>query len=393
MKTRLAWAMVALGGVLAVGSARASWAYVPLIQRVAEADLIVAGKMGKIGEDFQRDKREYAIGVIQVSEVLKGDKATRTARLAFANPNRKVHSTVDIAFREGQEGVWVLRRDKAGDFFTASYPTDFQAADQKAVVTREVERIKALRWGKQDQGLALAVLVEHRPLTAGTVVKVKGRTVSAKEELEVIVFARNECVDPIHLVDYPPDAPVKVKVTESDGREQDLDWYPSYQDGRAPALTNWHVKAVSPGGMLALGHLRVFMTEKTGVFKVGAVYENKRDAKELGLTRVWMGRIESPVIEEQVPQSAGAATPSKENAVRLAQKHVERIGETSRWKVDDVTRDEKKREWVVTLAGQTRTLPPGESGRAYARKVTDAAQVYVSDSGDVRFRDYSGEMR
>lgn len=51
------------------------------------------------------------------------------------------------------------------------------------------------------------------------------------------------------------------------------------------------------------------------------------------------------------------------------------------------------REVLKGKAGQSRTLPPGASGRTYARKVTDAAQVYVSDSGDVRFRDFSDVIR
>lgn len=134
---------------------------------------------------------------------------------------------------------------------------------------------------------------------------------------------------------------------------------------------------------------------------VGPCFPVEQQAEIVGLIKQLPAAVEpareKPVVQpvQRLPDSPAPplVKVTREEAVRLAQKHIESIGETGRWKIDNVDRDEKKREWVVTLAGQSRTLPPGASGRTYARKVTDAAQVYVSDSGDVRFRDFSDIIR
>ncbi len=133
----------------------------------------------------------------------------------------------------------------------------------------------------------------------------------------------------------------------------------------------------------------------------GPCFPVEQQAEIVGLIKQLPAAVEpareKPVVQpvQRLPDSPAPplVKVTREEAVRLAQKHIESIGETGRWKIDNVDRDEKKREWVVTLAGQSRTLPPGASGRTYARKVTDAAQVYVSDSGDVRFRDFSDMIR
>jgi hypothetical protein len=61
MNRRWTWVVAVTGMALATEAAWASWACVPQIQHVAETDLLVAGKMGRTGDDFRRDAKELGL--------------------------------------------------------------------------------------------------------------------------------------------------------------------------------------------------------------------------------------------------------------------------------------------------------------------------------------------
>lgn len=122
----------------------------PLPQRVASAELIVVGKLGKV-EDKNisataapgaKDKVEYQVLTLEVEKVLLG-KADKTIRLAFIPPqNPAPIPTPDgglvisprlpyrgLVFTSGQEGIFFLTRHHEEKFFVA--PMFFDFIDKK----------------------------------------------------------------------------------------------------------------------------------------------------------------------------------------------------------------------------------------------------------------------
>ena len=90
---------------------QASWAYVPQEIRMAEADLIVAGKIEKLGKDIRKNGAVYEVGIIKASKILKGNsKLTGDIRLAW--PKRTsggLRLSTDLATPKiGEESIWVL---------------------------------------------------------------------------------------------------------------------------------------------------------------------------------------------------------------------------------------------------------------------------------------------
>jgi len=277
--------------------------YAPLEARVAEADLVVVGKLETLGAVIQIEGRPWQTGAIEITEVLKGRKATKQATLAWPKlPEGRMVANAPVTYRAGADGVWILRKSPDADAYTAPYRPDHQAPTQKAKVVAVVARLAELKWGEAVDGVSLTVLVTHRSMK-GSAVRTRGKPVDVKESLEALVLARNTSEKAIQLLDYPVDRAVTISALDPDGQPMGVALYPQFRAGYELKLNRYHLSSVPAGGIVCLKHTRLPMSPKTGVFKIGATYANQRDATPLKAT-VWKGRIVAPTLDEKVPQDA-----------------------------------------------------------------------------------------
>ena len=208
--------------MLAVSNAQASWAYVPLELRMAGAKYIVVGKIDRIVDGIERNKRTYDVGAIKVSKVLKGPKTLKEVKLMWPGPAPFALST-DIKFCKGQEGVWILYPDqKVKDVFWASYPTDYQALANLPKVQEKMKALNSIRWSKSVDGLQLGAIIEKRDVRKQKIV-VKGRPVKALARATVYVVLRNTGKALTHAVNFPHDKQITFKITGPDGKDMPLE--------------------------------------------------------------------------------------------------------------------------------------------------------------------------
>jgi hypothetical protein len=187
----------------------------PIPQRVARADIIVIGKVVAIEdrtvsvEQFAgaKDKIQYGVAVIEVSEGLIGAKAKSKVRLGYipppapqpANPNgavpiRKFRGYVPTV---GQEACFILTKHAVADFYE---PGLYNVIDKNAKDVDQVRRCAKLL-ADTDAGLK-AEDAGDRVLTAGLLigryrtVKFRGPTKSepidaaqSKQILDVLAAA------------------------------------------------------------------------------------------------------------------------------------------------------------------------------------------------------------
>ena len=107
--------------------ALALWAPLSDTDLIETSDLIVVGTLSKrITARDPADGRIQTIGVIDVDEILKGDRATKTVRLALPALEGPVSSS-DITYKIGQKGLWFLRllAPKEAEIYTADHPQRF----------------------------------------------------------------------------------------------------------------------------------------------------------------------------------------------------------------------------------------------------------------------------
>ena len=290
-------------GALAAPLGWAMYPYTPLAGRLAEADLVVVGSIGKLGDVVEVNGGHWDTGVIRVTDVLKGDRRTKQVTLAWPQlPKGIPVGDGPPAYQVGVDGVWILRKRADRDVYTATYPPDRQPMVRRAEVVALLDRLAKLQWGEAVDGLSLAVLVNHQSMK-GSVIRVRGKRVDVEERLEAIVFARNGGQGTARLLDYHPDQPVTLRVLDPDGQPVQVALYPRYAKGQEPELTTHYLKTVPPGATIVLKHCWLPFSAKTGVFKVTASYENRRDAKALKVA-VWKGKIEAPARHEKVPLDA-----------------------------------------------------------------------------------------
>jgi len=300
-KTAMVVAIVAASTVAICRPGLAKNGYAPLEARVAEADLVVVGKLETLGAAIQIEGLPWQTGTIEIAEVLKGRKATKQATLAWPElPEGRRVANAPVTYRAGTDGVWILRKSPDADAYTAPYRGDRQAPTQKAKVVAVVARLAELKWGEAVDGVSLAVLVTHRSMKEGSAVRIRGKRVDVKESLEALVLARNTSEKAIQLLDYPLDGAVTLSVVDPDGQPMRVALYPQFRAGYVLKLNRYHLTSVPAGGIVCLQHTRLPMSPKTGVFKIGATYANQRDATALKAT-VWKGKIEAPALNEKVP--------------------------------------------------------------------------------------------
>ena len=142
MKTAIAFPLAVLAVFVILPLACPSYAPMSDEQLVAQTDLIVVGKITKIVEGGARPK-DKSIATITVSEVVKGEKGLKilkglkTVKLGFPSRNRRMMASTDIFYKNGQQGIWLLRKAKDKDYFLADYPARLQPI-------KNLDKIKAI---------------------------------------------------------------------------------------------------------------------------------------------------------------------------------------------------------------------------------------------------------
>jgi hypothetical protein len=141
----LAGLLVALGILPYIQAAHACWIYVPLEQLVAEASLIVVGRIsrtdGRILLGEGEDRRPYVLATITVRETLKGLRP-RVVRIAYPSQeplpgsDTVAWASTDLTYHLRQDGIWILTKDATHSFYWADYPSDFQTLASRAEIKK-----------------------------------------------------------------------------------------------------------------------------------------------------------------------------------------------------------------------------------------------------------------
>lgn len=160
----------------------ASWAMVPLPDRLRDASAVVVGEVTDVIAGPEIGGRAHKLAVITVKDVLKfppgvmdaGDVRVKTVKVAFPDTDGKVDpksgqmqmmvASTDIAYRKGQSGVWTLSKSPAGDFYVGGTPWSLMQPSEIDRVKKALADQAKEPWGATADGLALQMLV-HRGMT------------------------------------------------------------------------------------------------------------------------------------------------------------------------------------------------------------------------------------
>lgn len=122
-----------------------------LQKRIASADVVVVGKVANVkavaeprrpGPITEHDP-QWSEANLEVDTVLQGDASLRRILVLFPG-------TLDVAwvhvpkFRVGQEGIWILVRDRKLKAYTALDPLDFQPMNQLDRIKDLIKRTKKI---------------------------------------------------------------------------------------------------------------------------------------------------------------------------------------------------------------------------------------------------------
>lgn len=119
------------------------WAQMSDDELVASSDLIVVGEwLGQTQVALDAGQRAQGIGVIAVSETLKGSAATGFA-LVQQPASATLRSSTDIVFERGQKGLWLLRAKPGGAqaIYLADHPQRFVSASKDAARIATLRRL------------------------------------------------------------------------------------------------------------------------------------------------------------------------------------------------------------------------------------------------------------
>ncbi len=133
-----------------IAATRQSIADQDLQKRIASADVVVVGKVSNVktveprrpGPITEHDP-QWQEATLEVGTVLQGDASLRKILVLFPG-------TLDVAwvrvpkFKVGQEGVWILVKDRKLKAYTALDPLDFQPKNQLDRVRDLIKRTKKI---------------------------------------------------------------------------------------------------------------------------------------------------------------------------------------------------------------------------------------------------------
>lgn len=149
------WLIGAAASLSLSSTAWASWAWVPLVDRVAGADLVVVGKITKVGPGPGAGMAKNDVGILTVRRVLKGPGQVKQVKLLFPSARGGLMHSAMITYKQGQDGGWILRKDRQGNFYTALYPRDYQ----------QPEKLKYLEAAVDAAGAPFAAIGSDQVLT------------------------------------------------------------------------------------------------------------------------------------------------------------------------------------------------------------------------------------
>ncbi|MBM4036621.1 MAG: hypothetical protein FJ291_33210 [Planctomycetes bacterium] len=256
--------------------ARASWAYIPPEILMADADAVVVGKMTQVD-------KAAGTGVVAVSEVLKGPKGLKEAKVKFsAMPaGGPIHSAM-ISYSNGQEGVWILQKKDAAGAYPLNYPLLHQDNSKLDAVKAQLAALESRKWSEPVNGLAASCLVSLAP---------------GANAAMGFVSVKNVGERPVRVNTYIGARTLEVTVVEPGGAEKQLDLYGWLAAARIRAPQASDYPELAPGAARNVGpqHFSIPLGKK-GEHKLKVTFSNPDDAKALGLKDVWTGRIIVPEV-------------------------------------------------------------------------------------------------
>ena len=289
---------------------RADWAEVPLEALVDEADLIVVGKVTKVqdGGFFTLGpmKSDHAVkqdvAVIEVSAILKASPQVGKPKVVHIGQlGMGIVSSVDIRFRPGQQGIWLLTKDpgrnkvvamKDGllvpdperNVYWAKHSSQFQGEKEQKKLAALIEARAKVEGGKPVNGLvARAELLE------------------SSGNFQVRFSLKNVTEKPITVCNYVGNRPLPVEWIGPDGKLRMSKHYEWLKAARIAALAERDFVIIQPGGVRFMGEIKFHPpTDKAtnldnvaqvGQHKVKVSFVNKENGKQFGLENVWTGTV------------------------------------------------------------------------------------------------------
>jgi hypothetical protein len=159
-----------------IGTSRASWARVPLADRIEDAELVVLGELIGVKPEYfsitwNRHKYHpslknytdvYDVGNIRIDKILKGSWHDGQVGFAFDHPEQPENpfSHRKVSFTEKQRGIWLLHRGTGGLFYVRR-PDNFLTEDSLKDVQ---DALKAIR---KRTGAVPKIIVQTRPKPHG----------------------------------------------------------------------------------------------------------------------------------------------------------------------------------------------------------------------------------
>lgn len=269
----------------------ASWADVPLDQVIEESDTVVVGEITRLGKPVKVNKRPFAVGVISVQATLKG---TAVKEVSLAWPDRGaggIAMSTDLSYRKGQKGVWLLSKDKAQDFYWATYPKDYQRLEKRKEIEALIAGLSNRSFSPAVNGLAAFSAVAN----LGPDGTVKGNAVGLS------LILKNTTEEPIRFCTYVGDRPVRAAAKGPDG-DTKIDFYEWLARARLAGCRANNFEVIQPGQTKRIGSYGVSYARnlQPGSYEFVVSFAAKRDGAKLGLKEVWTGTVSAPPIKVKV---------------------------------------------------------------------------------------------
>ena len=138
--------IIALGFIISLQTANAMWVKLSDTELVEKSDVVITAEL--IGQtQVNINQATFVVGVLKVEEVLKGDQGQTIILLALPSAEGSRSST-DIFYKDGQKGLWFLRKRKVkgeSGIYLADHPQRFVSekhADAQIEIIRNILKDK-----------------------------------------------------------------------------------------------------------------------------------------------------------------------------------------------------------------------------------------------------------